>query len=97
MGLKTYVVYLLGSHNRVLYCGVTNDLRRRVAEHKSGGVPGFSSRYHVHQLVHYEVFGEIRDAIAREKQIKRWRREKKVRLIEAHNPGGEDLSVWGTP
>lgn len=91
--MATYFVYLLASHSRVLYCGVTNDLRRRLAEHASGALPGFTSRYRVHRLVHYESFGEIRDAIAREKQIKRWRREKKVRLIESHNPDWVDLSA----
>ena len=91
--MKTYYVYLLASHNRVLYCGVTSDLRRRLAEHRSGETPGFSSRYNVNRLVHYETFGEIRDAIEREKQIKGWRREKKVRLIETHNPDWEDLST----
>ena len=92
--MKTYAVYLLASHNRVLYCGVTNDLRRRLAEHKSGAIPSFTSRYKVYELVHYETFGKIRDAITREKQIKRWRREKKVRLIESHNPDWQDLSTW---
>ncbi|MEM1055382.1 MAG: GIY-YIG nuclease family protein [Bacteroidota bacterium] len=91
--MKTYYVYLLASHNRVLYCGITNDLRRRLAEHASGDTPGFTSRYNVHRLVHYETFGEIRDAIEREKQIKRWRREKRVRLIESHNPDWADLST----
>lgn len=91
--MRTYYVYLLASQNKVLYCGVTNDLRRRVAEHKEGEVPGFTSRYNVDSLVHYEDFGSIHDAIAREKQIKRWRREKKVALIEAHNPDWADLST----
>lgn len=91
--MRGYFVYLLTSHNRVLHCGVTNDLRRRLAEHGSGEIPGFTSQYRVHRLVHYETFREVRDAIAREKQIKGWRREKKVRLIEEHNPNWEDLSV----
>jgi len=92
--MRDFWVYLLASHNRVLYCGVTNDLRRRLAEHRAGTVPGFTATYRVHRLVYYERFGDVRDAIRREKQIKRWRRDKKVRLIEAHNPTWEDLGVW---
>ena len=82
------------SHNRVLYCGVTNDLRRRIAEHKSGTAPGFTSCYRVDRLVHAEGFRTPREAIAREKQIKRWRRDKKVHMIETHNPDWKDLSLW---
>ena len=91
--MRTFYAYVLASHNRVLYVGMTNDLRRRLAEHRSGGVPGFTSRYRVHRLVYFETFTNARDAIQREKQIKRWRREKKVALIEAHNSDWADLSV----
>lgn len=85
-------VYIASSQSRTLYVGVTNDLQRRMWEHKEGVGSGFTTRYHITRLVHYEAFADIRDAIAREKQIKRWRREKKVRLIEEENPGWVDLS-----
>ncbi len=89
---RSYCVYLLASRSRSLYAGVTNDLQRRIVEHRQGLVPGFTSRYRVFRLVHFELFADIRDAIAREKEIKAWRREKKVWLIERHNPTWEDLS-----
>src|SRR5260370_16976285 len=82
----TYCVYTLASRSRNLYTGVTNNLERRIIEHRQGLVPGFTSRYKVFRLVHFELFGDIRDAIAREKEIKGWRREKKLRLIERDNP-----------
>jgi putative endonuclease len=72
---------------------VTNDLERRLAEQRDGLVPGFTSGYRIYRLVHQEVFGGIRDAIAREKEIKGWRREKKVWLIEFHNPSWEGLAA----
>jgi putative endonuclease len=85
-------VYLMASgRNGTLYCGVTADLSRRVYEHREGLVPGFTDRYGVKLLVWYEGHDEIADAIAREKRIKEWRRAWKLRLIEAVNPGWEDL------
>src|SRR5207253_819438 len=72
--------------------GVTNDLVRRVDEHKRGLTPGFTSKYHVTRLIHSERFADVRDAIAREKAIKGWGRARKVRLIEERNPTWEDLS-----
>jgi putative endonuclease len=84
----------MASASRVVYTGVTNDLGRRVWEHKTRQVPGFTAKYNVTRLVHWEEFGEIRDAIAREKQIKGWLRRKKVALIEEHNGTWKDLS-WG--
>ena len=92
-----YFVYMMASRSGVLYIGVTNDLNRRVGEHKEGLVPGFTKKYKVHRLVYYEVTGDIRAAIAREKQIKRWRREKKVGLIEGTNPDWKDLSQEVAP
>jgi putative endonuclease len=89
---KTYVVYILASRSRNLYTGVTNNLRVRLAQHREKLNPGFTSRYNIFRLVHNEVFGDIRAAIAREKEIKGWRREKKVALIERGNPTWEDLS-----
>jgi putative endonuclease len=87
-----YHIYMMASASGVLYLGVTNDLERRVAEHKAGMKIAFSSKYKTVKLVYFEAFGDVREAIAREKQIKRWRREKKVWLIEAGNPEWKDLS-----
>ena len=89
---RSYCVYILASRSRNLYTGVTNNLHRRLVEHREGKVPGFTSRYRIFRLVHYEVFHDIRNALAREKEIKAWRREKKVRLIEKSNPTWRDLA-----
>jgi putative endonuclease len=87
-----YYVYILASQrNGTLYVGVTNDLIRRVQEHREGLVPGFTKRYRVKVLVYFEVHQEISEAIAREKRIKRWRRDWKLQLIEAKNPQWLDL------
>ncbi len=86
-------MYMLASRSRNLYVGVTNDLGRRMNEHRLGVVPGFTTRYRIFRLVHFELFGDIRAAIAREKEIKGWRREKKVWLIKRGNPTWEDLAV----
>ena len=88
-----YAIYILASRSRSLYTGVTDNLERRMIEHRQGLVPGFTTRYRIFRLVHFESFGHIQDAIAREKEIKAWRREKKIRLIEQHNPTWEDLAV----
>ncbi|SRR6266480_7052456 len=90
--MRTYFVYILASRTRVLYTGVTNDLARRMNEHKQGLIPGFTKQYRVTRLVHVEEFGDIRAAIAREKQIKGWIRARKLKLIEACNPTWEDLA-----
>ena len=93
--MRTYYVYIMASRSRVLYTGVTNDLVRRVDEHKRGLTPGFTSRYRVSRLVYFEAFGDVRDAIAREKQLKGWVRSRKIRLIEQKNPTWEDLAdAW---
>lgn len=93
-----YYVYIISSVSRTLYVGVTSNLERRIVEHREGLVPGFSSRYRVSQLVYFEQFQDVREAIAREKQIKSWRREKKLALIESQNPGWKDLSEgWFNP
>jgi putative endonuclease len=85
-------VYLLASkRDGTLYLGVTSDLARRVHEHKTKALPGFSSRYGVDRLVWYEVYDRIDEAIAREKQIKTWHRDWKIALIEAMNPDWSDL------
>jgi len=90
--IRAYWVYILASRSRVLYTGVTNDLARRVREHKKGLVAGFTQKYRVTRLVYFEEFGYIRNAIAREKQLKGWVRARKVELIEARNPTWADLS-----
>lgn len=90
--MRTAFVYILASRSRVLYVGVTTNLERRLREHKTKAVGGFTNAYYVDRLVYFEVFADVRDAIAREKQIKGWRRSKKVALIEARNPKWLDLS-----
>ena len=84
---------MVASRSRVLYVGVTNDLRRRVQEHKDGATEGFTKRYRVNRLVWAEEAATMDAAIAREKQLKRWRREKKIALIEAMNPEWDDLAT----
>ena len=90
--MRTYYVYIMGNRARVLYVGVTNDLARRVEEHKRGLLRGFTSRFHVTRLVHFEEFVDIRDAIAREKELKGWRRSRKIELIEERNLEWQDLA-----
>ena len=90
--MRTFYVYIMASRSRVLYVGVTNDLARRVKEHKGSLVPGFTSRYHITRLVYFEEFAYIRDAIAREKELKGWVRTRKLGLIDSSNPTWEDLS-----
>ena len=92
--MYTYWVYILTNRtNRVLYVGVTGNLHERLSAHKSLSVPGFTSRYRATKLVYVEEAGDPASAIAREKQVKRWRREKKVALIESLNPGWEELEL----
>ena len=82
----------------MLYIGVTSTLHRRVYEHKHKLIAGFSQLYNLHRLVYFEVFGDIRDAIAREKQLKGWLRSKKVALINSKNPRWQDLAAdWYKP
>ena len=94
MKLRLYYVYILTTkNNTVLYTGVTNDIKRRVFEHKSGFNEGFTKKYHVHKLVYFEVFDFVELAIVREKQIKGYSREKKIKLIEALNPDWKEMEV----
>jgi putative endonuclease len=87
-----YWVYILASQKRgTPYIGVTNDIARRTAEHRDQMAPSFTSRYRVTQLVHIEEFADVRDAITREKQLKKWNRAWKIELIEAGNPDWRDL------
>ena len=81
----------MASQSGVLYTGITNELEKRVAQHRRKAFPGFTKTYNVNRLVYFEVFGDVGAAIAREKQIKRWRREKRVALIESSNPKWRDL------
>jgi putative endonuclease len=85
-------VYILGNRTHVLYTGVTNDLERRVAEHKSHLIPGFTRRYNIDRLFYYEELPDIQQAIVREKQIKGWTRNKKLALIQTLNPDFRDLA-----
>ncbi len=88
----TYSVYILASkRNGTLYIGVTNDLARRVYEHKVGAIPGFTLKYRVSLLVHYKSYDEIGLALQRERNLKHWNRRWKLALIEEHNPHWRDL------
>ena len=94
MGWKQYFVYLVTNYDRtVLYTGVTNSLERRMWQHKHGTFDGFAKRYHCDRLVYFEEYGEIDQAIAREKQIKGWTRAKKNALLETTNPQWNDLAA----
>ncbi|MBI2623227.1 MAG: GIY-YIG nuclease family protein [Candidatus Liptonbacteria bacterium] len=85
-------VYILASRrNGTLYIGVTSNLKKRVYEHKHGVVEGFTKKYGVHMLVYYECTSDVKSAIAREKQLKKWRRAWKIKLIEEQNPRWKDL------
>ena len=87
-----YYVYIVSSNTGTLYIGATNDIYRRMMEHKSGEFEGFASKYGCSSLVHYECYDQVLRAISREKQLKGWRREKKVALIERDNPRWQDLA-----
>ena len=87
-----YYVYILTNRSKTLYTGVTNNLERRVWEHRNGR-SDFTARYKIDTLVYYERFGDVRNAIDREKEIKGWRKSKKVALIVGVNPAWRDLSV----
>jgi putative endonuclease len=90
---NTYYVYILASkRNGTLYIGVTNDLARRLGEHRDGLVPGFTKRYGVTRLVYYEIFDDIHAAIHRESRLKKYKREWKINLIERNNPQWNDLA-----
>ena len=87
-----YFVYIVCSRSGTLYIGMTNSIYRRALQHKRGEIEGFSSKYHCDRLVYYESFDDVHKAIGREKQLKGWRREKKIALIEARNPHWQDLA-----
>ena len=90
--MKRYFVYIMSNASRTLYTGVTSNLPRRVHEHKNRLVPGFTARYHITHLVYYEETANARAAIEREKEIKGWRRSRKLDLVKSMNPKWKDLA-----
>ncbi len=91
---NTYYVYILTNwNNKVMYIGITNNLQRRLFEHKNELIEGFTKRYHVHKLVYYETCGDVTVAIEREKEIKGWKRERKNALVESQNPNWEEITI----
>ncbi len=91
--MKSYYVYIMTNRSKTLYTGITNNLERRVYEHKQKLIPGFTSKYNITKLVYHEENNDVSVAIAREKQIKGWLRAKKIALIESENPAWKDLSL----
>jgi len=90
--MEQYYIYLLASRrNGTLYIGVTNNLVKRIWQHKNNIIEGFSKKYNIHKLVYYETTADVNSAITREKQMKKWNRQWKIELIEKHNPNWEDL------
>ena len=95
---KNYHVYVLASRSHVLYTGVTSNLMSRVGQHREGKVSSFAAKYRIHRLVYFETFHDVRAAIAREKQIKSWTRERRAELILTANPTWVDLAAdWFSP
>ena len=90
--MKEYYVYILTNRSKTLYIGVTNDLGRRLSEHKAHSIPGFTQKYRIDRLVYWESCPDVRIAIEREKQLKGWLRRKKIALIESVNPNWHDLT-----
>ena len=90
--MKQYFFYIMSSLTGTLYVGMTNNLGRRVYQHKAKEIEGFTKRYNIDRLVYFEQFSDVRDAIAREKSVKKWRRSKKIELIKSMNPTWKDLS-----
>ena len=93
-GFNSYFVYILtNKKNGTLYIGVTNDIKRRTIEHKQGIIPGFTEKYKINKLVYFEEHNDIKEAIYREKCLKKWNRMWKIKLIEKENPYWNDLSI----
>lgn len=93
---RTYYVYIMASRSLNLYTGITNSIYRRALQHKRGEIEGFTKRYNINGLVYYEIFHQVGNAIAREKQIKAWTRAKRIALIRTKNPTWRDLAEgWG--
>src|SRR2546423_636095 len=91
--MRTYTVYILSNTSRILYIGVTGDLDRLLREHKKKLIAGFTRRYNLHSLVYFELFANVKAAIAREKELKRWGRPKKLALVRSTNPNWTDLAA----
>jgi len=91
--MKTFFAYIVSNASRTLYVGVTNNLERRIHEHRAKGADSFTRKYNITLLVHAEEFSQVGDAIAREKQLKGWSRARKIALIEKGNPAWNDLSA----
>ena len=91
--MNQYYVYIMTNKSKTLYTGITNNLQRRVYEHKQKLIPGFTSKYNINQLVYYETTSDINVVLSREKQIKGWLRSMKIALIESVNPEWRDLNV----
>ena len=92
MNRKNYYVYILcNQKNGTLYTGITSDLIKRIWQHKNAAVEGFSKQYGLKRLVHFEQYMDVKEAILREKRIKKWNRQWKINLIEKHNPNWDDL------
>ena len=89
--MKDYYIYILTNKSKTLYTGITNNLNRRVYEHKNKLIEGFTKKYNIDKLIYFELFNNPKDAIRREKQIKGWIRKKKIELIESMNPEWKDL------
>ena len=90
--MKNYYVYIMSSKTGTLYVGVTNDIKKRVYQHKNHLIPGFTNKYNIDRLLYVETVSDPISAISREKQIKKWRREKKIAIIDSMNPDWKDLS-----
>ena len=91
--MQDYYIYILSNNSKTIYIGVTNNLERRVYEHKNKLIDGFTKKYNITSLVYFELFNSIEDAIRREKQLKNWHRQWKINLIESVNKEWKDLSV----
>jgi len=92
MQTRNYYVYIMTNKSGTLYTGITNNIEKRVFEHKNKLVPGFTQKYNINQLIHFEAFSDVYSAIAREKAIKGWLRKKKIELIQKDNPDWKDLA-----
>ena len=92
-GSKEYYVYIMANRSRTLYIGMTNNLERRVREHKEGRGSTFAAKYRIHRLVYYETTNDVQIAIARERHLKGWRRSRKIDLIESVNQNWTDLAA----
>jgi len=90
--MKNYYVYIMSSKTGTLYIGMTNDIKKRIYQHKNHLIPGFTNKYNIDRLLYVETVSDPISAISREKQIKKWRREKKIAIIDSMNPDWKDLS-----